>query len=141
MPIGWVNAGPPIGTNIFNASLDEKAFERELKELGDNIPEYVENDVKGLTTKEEQEKYDTITKQINDLYDDFDVEQFINDSSFRFVGIPKLDTQSRIARIVHVPLSVDNITFNSNTTGTNIGTKNKKTTRKKIKVVKNSGKK
>lgn len=132
---------PPIGTNIFNASLDEKAFERELKELGDNIPEYVEDDVKGLTTKEEQEKYDTITKQINDLYDDFDVEQFINDNSFRFVGIPKLDTQSRIARIVHVPLSVDNITFNSNTTGTNIGTKNKKPTRKKIKVVKNSGKK
>jgi hypothetical protein len=50
-----------------------------------------------------------------------------------------MDTQSRISRIIHIPLSINDIVF-SNKNQKNKIKKNSKT-RKKIRVVSNSGKK
>ena len=118
---------PPIGTNSFKTSLDESVFEKELKALGNELPEIIDE----MTAEEEQEKYDEISMKINNLYKEFDSEKLITDNSFKFIGVPDLDNQQKISRVVYIPLTINFTSNNSMISKTKTKTKTKPTSGKK----------
>ena len=95
--------------------------------MGNELPEIVDE----MTTEEEQEKYDEISKKINNLYKEFDSEKLITDNSFKFIGVPDLDNQQKISRVVYIPLTINFTSNNSIISKTKTKTKTKPTSGKK----------